>query len=145
VGYTTDLHTLGHGGIDARFGMGDSAIQAFQANTIATFCDSLAAVREGTGTVLDKTLIVWLNENGPSHHSRPYHPWTVTLIGNPGGRFKPGGRAIFYPFNDNGSGSQLRRVSDVFRTSGLAVGLSIDSFGVGAGASTPGPLEELVA
>jgi hypothetical protein len=144
VGYTTDLHTLGHGGADARFGQGDAAIQAFHAETIRSFCDVLSSVPEGAGSVLDNTLIVWLNENGSSHHARPWHPWSVALIGNGFGRFKPAGRAIFYPFHEGGAGSAVRRVSDLYRTLGVAMGQPIPAFGEGAGASAHGPLEEVL-
>jgi hypothetical protein len=145
LGYSMGLHGLGHGGNDPVMGGGDRPIQAFHAEQIASFCDRLALIPEGSGTVLDKTLVVWLNENGSTHHSRPWHPWSVTLIGNAGGKLKPGGRAIFYPFNEQGSGPNVRRVADLFRTLGVAVNTSIDAFGEGPGASVHGPLVELLA
>jgi hypothetical protein len=145
LGYTMGLHGLGHGGADPKNGGGDRVIQNFHAQCIASLCDALAAVPEGTGTVLDNTLVVWLNENGPSHHSRPWHPWSVMLLGSAQGALKPGGRVIQYPFREGDPNlANGRRVADLYRTIAKAMGTKLDEFGVGPAKSLHGPLEELL-
>jgi hypothetical protein len=145
LGYTVGLHGLGHGGTDPVNGRGDGTIQRFHAEAIASFCDVLAAVPEGSGSVLDQTLVVWLNENGPSHHSRPWHPWNVMLLGTAQGALKPGGRVVHYPHSEhNPELANGRRVADLYRTIAKAMGVTLDQFGYGAAQSVHGPLAELL-
>jgi hypothetical protein len=145
LGYTVGLHGLGHGASDPKNGRGDLVIQAFHAQCIASFCDTLAAIPEGSGSVLDNTLVVWLNENGPSHHARPWHPWSVMLLGSAQGALKPGGRVVQYPFREGDPNfANGRRVADLYRTIATAMGVTVDEFGTGPAKSMHGPLPELL-
>jgi hypothetical protein len=64
-------------------------IHTWYAGELAYFLDRLAAVREGSGTLLDNTLVVWLNELGTGgDHRHDRTPWV--LAGNVAGFFRTG-------------------------------------------------------
>lgn len=123
LGYTMDLHSIGHGGRDSKMG-DDTAIHNFHAGLMAKMVDTLKAVPEGNGSMFDNTVIVWLNDNGTSHHSRPADSWLVTLIGNAGGTLKSDGRYLRFPK----SGAGFRKVNDVFTTVANALGVKVEHF-----------------
>ena len=56
----------------------------------------LDAVKEGDGTMLDNTLIVFMSDSGDGHHPQLYN-WPMVLIGNLGGRLKTDGRYLEFP------------------------------------------------
>ena len=70
------------------------AVKTHQAGKIAQIVDALASVPEGAGTLLDNTLVVWVDEfchgYSHSHHEIPY----VLISGSD--RFFPMGRYIHY-------------------------------------------------
>ena len=88
LGFTVGKHGLGHGGTDPVAGKQDT-IHNFYAELIRQRCDRLAAAPEGDGTVLDDTAVVWFNENGTSHHSRPRDPYLGVVIGGSSRRSDP--------------------------------------------------------
>jgi len=71
-------------------------IRRFHAEKIAGLARRLDAVREGNGTVLDNTLIVYMSDYGDRHHPS-YNQWPVVLLGNLGGRLRTNGRYLEYP------------------------------------------------
>lgn len=98
LGLPIDGHAIGHGkGIDGKTPEEcRSTIREFHARLIARLASKLQAVPEGNGTVLDRTLIVYLSDSGESHHPG-LREWPVLLLGNFGGRLKAGGRIVEYP------------------------------------------------
>jgi hypothetical protein len=94
--------------------------------------DRLDAIPEGSGTMLDNTLVLWASEFGDSNgHSSSNLMWL--LMGNAAGYFQTG-RIL-----DCGG----RSVNDVHTSLGNAMGLSDQSFGNPA--YCDGPLTELNA
>lgn len=98
LGVPIDGHAIGHGqGVK---GMTPDqcrvVIRKFHAQLIARLAGKLQAVREGDGTVLDNTLIVYLSDSGDSHHPL-LQEWPVVLLGNLGGKLRAGGRFLEYP------------------------------------------------
>jgi len=80
----------------------DRAVRAnrYYASRVARLATSLDAVGEGSGTVLDNTLVVWGNELGRGDHSQQNVP--VALLGLTGQGLPAGGRVIDrgpQPFN----------------------------------------------
>ena len=71
-------------------------VRSFHAERIAALAKKLDAVKEGNGTVLDNTLIVYMSDFGDRHHPS-YTQWPVVLIGNLGGKLKTNGRFLEYP------------------------------------------------
>ena len=71
-------------------------IRTFHVGQIAALAKKLDAVKEGDGTVLDNTLIVYMSDFGDRHHPS-YTEWPVVLIGNLGGKLKTDGRFLEYP------------------------------------------------
>jgi hypothetical protein len=72
----------------------------YYASCVARFATKLNAIPEGSGTMLDNTLLVWANEIGRGDHSLANVP--VVLIGGAGGAIPKGGRLIDVgqqPFN----------------------------------------------
>ncbi len=68
------------------------------ATQLATFMGLLDAIKEGNGTVLDNTIIVWANELGnPAAHNNMDHPWVIA--GGAGGKFRMG-RSVNYGDNE---------------------------------------------
>jgi hypothetical protein len=95
LGQSEGHHALSH------LGDGDPAmigqitdVNVWYAQQVSYLLDSLAAVPEGEGTLLDNTLVVWGNElaRGNSHSNRPL---PFVLAGGCGGALQ-GGRYLAY-------------------------------------------------
>jgi hypothetical protein len=71
------------------------AMNRYYAGCVAKLATALDAVPEGSGTMLDNTLVVWANEFGRGDHHLENVP--IVLIGRTGGAIARGGRVI-----DNG-------------------------------------------
>ncbi|MEM9187604.1 MAG: DUF1552 domain-containing protein [Myxococcota bacterium] len=141
LGYTKGLHGIGHGGSDPVHG-GDAVIHNYHAGLIAGLCDRLAEVPQGDGTMLDHTLVVWHNENGRDHHSRPHHHWSLMLIGGSGGFLRPGGRYVRFP--PQGSPGH-RRVADLWTTLCHGAGVMVEHFQPDSVLALEGRIDALVA
>jgi hypothetical protein len=63
-------------------------VHTWYAKLIAGFVEQLDAIREGDGTLLDRTLVVWINELATGSHSLLRVP--VVLIGGAGGKLAMG-------------------------------------------------------
>lgn len=98
LGMSLRTNAIGHGGGENGKTSDELLIEIrkFHVDCIAALAKKLDAVKEGNGTVLDSTLIVYMSDYGNSHHPS-YLQWPVVLLGNLGGRLKPNGRYLEYP------------------------------------------------
>jgi len=106
----------------------------------------LEAVPEGNGTLLDHTVLVYIGDNGETHHASA-DEFPVVLMGGGALGLRTGGRTLVYPGLDR-FGSGHRQVSNLWNTLGHLAGESLSTFGgekLGAGTrSAEGPLAELM-
>ena len=123
-----DLHGIGHGDAYGRVSSEDCFVELrrFHTKLIAGLAAKLESVPEGTGTMLDNTLIVYLSDSGEAHHPSLYE-WPIVLIGNLGGRLRTDGRYLQFP---NYGTSKHRTTASFFCTLLHAVGKPRDKFGV---------------
>jgi hypothetical protein len=146
LGLKMGKHHMGHGGGEngmSYLGLYDM-IRRFHFDLIAGLCKKLEAVKEGDGTMLDNTVIVYLSDAAEAHHSRCWE-WPMVVLGNMGGRLKSG-RYIDYP----GYGKPGHRTTaNMYLTLLHLAGAPRDSFGIAdAGLkdlNQHGPLDELLA
>jgi hypothetical protein len=120
-------------------------VRQYHCGLIARLAARLQAVREGAGTLLDHTLIVYLSDSGEAHHPH-LREWPVVLLGGLGSRLRPGGRYLQMP----GYGKPGHRtLANLYLTFLHAVGAPRDRFGLLDNAlrdlDPRGPLPELLA
>lgn len=109
---------------------------------IAQMARALAAAPEGDGTVLDRTAIVYLSDNGEQHHSTA-EEWPALLVGGSGLGLRVQGQTVVYPGYGNANN---RQVSNLFNTLGFAAGEELVAFGnEGANRIAEGELTEIWA
>jgi hypothetical protein len=98
LGMSLATNAIGHGGGENGKTSDEllRIIRRFHAEKIAGLAKRLDAVKEGNGTVLDNTLIVYMSDFGDKHHPT-YNQWPVVLLGNLGGKLKTNGRYLEYP------------------------------------------------
>ena len=145
-GFDQSVHGIGHntGTIGKSAEEAAALIRQFHIGQIARLAGKLRQVREGDGTMLDNTLIVYLSDSGNRHHSDLYQ-WPMVLVGGLGSRLRTGGRYLEYP----GYGKAGHRTTACLYSTILhAVGLAQDTFGQ-PDLKLPkemqtGPLEELL-
>lgn len=95
-------------------------IDAFVLSQVARMFEHLRSFPEGNGTMADRSLTMYVNTCGGSHHyGQDNH--AVVLVGNIDGYFRTG-RYLSYPWKQH-------CISDVFVSVANALGLPIDSFG----------------
>jgi Protein of unknown function (DUF1552) len=123
-----DLHGIGHGNAYGRESSEDCFVELrrFHTKLIAELVAKLQAAPEGSGTMLDNTLIVYLSDSGEGHHPNLYE-WPVVLIGNLGGKLKTAGRYLQLP---NYGTKNHRTMANLYCTLLHAVGKPRDKFGV---------------
>ena len=125
LGVTKDGHSIGHS-VDApdsvRFAI---AIRRFHAERIADLARRLDAVREGNGTMLDNTLIIWMSDSGEGHHGF-CGEWPLVLVGGSAGRLRTAGRFLQYP-NYQSAGN--RTIANFYLSLLHAVGDRRERFG----------------
>lgn len=97
LGLNIDKHSIGHGGSYQNKSWAElyDIIRRYHFELIAGLIKKLEGVKEGDGTMLDNTLIVYLSDGAESHHSRCWE-WPMVVIGDMGGRLKTG-RYLDYP------------------------------------------------
>lgn len=71
-------------------------IRRFFAKRVADLARRMAAVKEGDGTLLDNSLIIYLSDSAEEHHAVGKQ-WPMVLVGNLGGRLKTAGRFLQFP------------------------------------------------
>lgn len=93
-----DLHHIGHGGSYEGKTYEECFVELrrFHTKLIAGLARKLESVKEGDGTMLDNTLIVYMSDSGDSHHPS-LKEWPVVLIGNLSGKLKTEGRYLRFP------------------------------------------------
>jgi len=128
LGIDQAKHGIGHGlyNADDRTAWDLSEkIRAFHFGLIARTMKALERVPEGDGTVLDRTVIVYLSDGAETHHSRCYE-WPFVVIGNAGGRLKTEGRCLEFP--DYGRPGH-QTINTMYNTLLHAAGTPRDDFG----------------
>lgn len=97
LGLKKGKHNIGHGGSENGMDWFElsNMIRRFHFEQIAKLAKKLDAIKEGDGTMLDNTVIVYLSDGAESHHSRCWE-WPMVVLGNIGGKLKTG-RFVDYP------------------------------------------------
>jgi len=146
LGLNIDKHSIGHGGSYQGKTSSDlyNIIRRYHFDLIAGLCKKLDAVKEGNGTMLDNTVIVYLSDGAESHHSRCWE-WPMVVIGNMGGKLKTG-RYIDYPgYGQKGN----RTIANMYTTLLNLAGDKRDTFGMADPGlkdfDQHGPLSEMLA
>lgn len=127
LGIQTGKHPIGHGLYiedDHTAWEQSQKIRAFHFELIARTMTKLAAMPEGDGTMLDRTVVVYLSDGAETHHSRCFE-WPFVLLGNAGGRLRAG-RYLQYP--DYGTGGH-RTINALYHTLLHAARVPRDDFG----------------
>lgn len=146
LGLNIDKHSIGHGGSFQGRTWADlyNMIRRYHFTLIAELMQKLERVREGDGTMLDNTVIVYLSDGAEGHHSRCWE-WPMVVIGNIGARLRTG-RYLDYP----GYGQRGHRTTaNLYVTLLHLAGSNRDSFGVADSTlrdlDQHGPLSEMFA
>ena len=145
LGVTLDGHGIGHlAGQPAREKHA-VPVRRFYAERVADIARRMAAVKEGNGTMLDNSLIIWMSDSAEEHHGTGQQ-WPMVLVGNLGGRLKTAGRFLQFPgYKKAGH----RTMSNFFLALLHAVGDRRDKFGEPdrelKDIDTAGPLAEILA
>lgn len=146
LGLKKGKHHIGHGGSENNMDWFElsNMIRRFHFDQIAKLARRFDAIKEGDGTMLDNTVIVYLSDGAESHHSRCWE-WPMVVLGNIGGKLKTG-RYVDYPaYGYKGH----RTTANMFVTLLQLAGSSRTSFGQADPGlkdfDQHGPLEELLA
>ena len=128
MGHMIEGQKGGSGGGAFEDGKGEFATRAvvlkFHMQLIAELAAKLDAVREGDGTMLDNTVILYLSDHGDRHHSK-FHEWPMIAVGNVAGKLKTG-RYLQVP----GYGSTGHRtIANLYLSLLHAAGHPRDTFG----------------
>jgi hypothetical protein len=83
---TRGIHSLAHSESRPESRRRIALCQAWYASQVAELVDRLRQIREGDGTLADRTLVVWMNEMGTGNHLLTNTPWT--LVGRLGGTLR---------------------------------------------------------
>ena len=137
------VHGLGHGEGEDPIGNRRN-IRKLHCDQIARLASRLEATPEGSGTMLDNTLIVYFSDAGEKHHASSSE-WPFVLVGGLNGRLKTTGRYLQFPGYQK---SGHHTIAQLYNTLAHAVGLQQDTFGQLDSnldeASQQGPLSELL-
>ena len=146
LGLNIDKHSIGHGKSYQGKTWAElyNIIRRYHFDLIAGLCKKLEKVKEGDGTMLDNTVIVYLSDGAEGHHSRCWE-WPMVVISNMGKKLKTG-RYLDYP----GYGQKGHRTTaNLFVTLLQLAGSKRDRFGVAdpnlKDLDQSGPLSELLA
>lgn len=146
LGLNIDKHSIGHGGsyMGKKWDELYNIIRRYHFELIAGLMKKLDAVKEGDGTMLDNTLIVYLSDGAESHHSRCWE-WPMVLIGNMGKKLKTGRYVDYAGYGQKGH----RTTANMYVTLLQLAGSKREAFGVADPAlkdlDQTGPLQELLA
>ena len=146
LGIGIGKHGIGHGGsYNGRTADEMSTtIRRWHFEQIAGLMKKLEAVKEGDGTMLDHTCIVYLSDSAEGHHSRCWE-WPMVLLGTLGGKLKAG-RYVEYPYWGK---KGHKTIGNLYATLCHAAGDRREHFGVQdpnlKDLDTKGPLAELLA
>ena len=114
-------------------------IRQYNCQMLVKLMKSLEAIPEGSGSMMDNTLIVYTSNNADKQHTDGSN-WPFVLLGNGGGRFKTG---QYTHMKD-------RPINDLYTTFLHGIGQSVDRFNMdrnmaGKYHSEVGPIESLLA
>ena len=128
LGIPVDGHENGHGkGVEGKTAEECFIIvRQYHCKLIAALAARLQSIREGDGTMLDNTLIVYLSDSGEAHHPN-LKEWPVILLGGLAGKLKPGGRYLQMPPY---LAKKHRTLSNLYLTLLQAAGKPRDKFGM---------------
>jgi len=149
LGVTKDGHAIGHSA-EAPDSMEFAVkIRRFHAERVADLARRLDAVKEGNGTMLDNTLIVWMSDSGEGHHGF-CGEWPLILVGGLGDRLKTAGRFLQFPgYQEDAKETANRTVRNLYLSLLHAVGDKRETFGEldskMPAAAQAGPLVEILA
>lgn len=100
----------------------------WRAQGIVDFFNKASQSTVGSGTLADRTLMIWVNSGGGLHHNGRFSI-NGFLIGNPDGVLNSG---QYHKY-----GNRERTIGDLYATAAQAMGLPLETFGVNsAGAMT---------
>ena len=144
-----NAHGIGHGRYTRFAGkLGPechAAIRRKCMEKMAGAIKKLESIPEGSGTMMDNTLIVYLSDAADQHHPGCYE-WPFVLIGDLGGRLKLGNRYLRYPAYGQ---SAHRTTANLYLSLLHAVGERRSVFGVKDSGildlNQDGPLAEILA
>jgi len=114
-------------------------IRQYNCSMLVKLMKALEAIPEGSGSMMDNTLIVYTSNNADKQHTDGSN-WPFVLLGNGGGSFKTG--QFTHMVN--------RPINDLYSTLLHGVGSPVDHFNmnstmVNTHHSKPGPIKELLA
>ncbi|MCE9568152.1 MAG: DUF1552 domain-containing protein [Planctomycetes bacterium] len=128
LGIPVDGHHYGHGGgvPGKTYEECFVAVRQYHTKLIAGLAKKLESVKEGDGTMLDNTVIVYLSDSGDGHHPNLME-WPVVLLGDLGGKLKTRGRYLQFPAYGT---KNHRTMANLYLTLLHAAGKPRDKFGV---------------
>ena len=143
------VHGIGHNessngktGLECR-----AIVRQHHFEILARLANQLKAVPEGTGNMLDNTMIVYISPAGDRHHGK-MDSWPMVILGGCGGRLKLPGRYLQFP----GYGRSGHKTIGNWWTSVLnAFGNPIEHYGdfdpalMKGGFDQEGPIPEIIA
>ena len=137
LGINETGHGLGH--IDQPGNEIWTKIRQYNCEMLVKLMKALEATPEGSGSMMDNTLIVYSSNNAEKQHSEGA-TWPFVLLGNAGGRFKTG----------QYTNIKERPINDLYATFLHGVGAPVDRFNMDKNManlhhSQVGPIEELLA
>ncbi len=135
IGLSDSWHALSHEGdnnADAQDKL--TRLNTYIAARFSDLLTQMKAVREGDGTMLDNSVVLWVNELGKGNN-HDHHDVPIIMAGRAGGFLKPGGRHIEFG---------RRNTNDLLVTLCHAFGhFDVDSYGIPD--LNEGVLSELIA
>ena len=145
LGVTVDGHAIGHLAGQPEREKHAVPVRRFYAERVVDLARRMDAVKEGNGTMLDHSLIIYLSDAAEEHHGQG-EQWPMILVGNLGGRLKTANRFLQYPgYKKAGH----RTMSNFFLSLLHAVGDKREKFGEPdrelKDFDTTGPLAEILA
>jgi hypothetical protein len=128
LGIPVGGHHYGHGGgVEGKtYDQCFLEVRQYHTKLIAGLARKLDSVKEGDGTMLDNTLIVYLSDSGDGHHPN-LTEWSVVMLGNLGGQLKTDGRYLQFPAYGT---KNHRTMANLYLTLLQAAGKPRDKFGV---------------
>ena len=137
LGINETGHGLGH--VDQPGNPIWTKIRQYNCEMLVKLMKALEATPEGSGSMMDNTLIVYSSNNAEKQHSEGA-TWPFVLLGNAGGRFKTG----------QYTNIKERPINDLYATFLHGVGAPVDRFNMDKNManlhhSRVGPIEELLA
>jgi hypothetical protein len=109
---TSSFHGVSHHGEDPRRILDLAKINQYHVKMVAHLADKLSKVKEGDGTLLDQSMILFGSNMGNSNQHVHYDVPHV-LVGGAAGKLK-GGRHLAYPSREVPTGNLLLSILDKF-------------------------------